>query len=376
MTSPDGGRTLERLGRLVSCETPSGDAVRLDAAYQLVAAWGSEAYGRAPERVERDGVPHLLWRAVRDERVLLLCHADTVFPAGTLDRRPFRVEEGRAYGPGVFDMKAGIVVAFEAIEAIGAAADQVSLLVTGDEETGSVTSRAVIEEVAGDVEAVLVLEPSLDGALKVGRKGGSFYDLHFHGLAAHAGLEPENGRNALVEMAHWATDLVSLADPALGTSVTPTLASAGTAMNVVPDSGVLSVDVRALTMAELDRIDEAIRERARTRAELSGVSVRIAGGLNRPPLEVEGSQALVELCRAEARRAGLTEPGTATVGGGSDGNFTAALGVPTLDGLGPAGGGAHAEHEWVEVASIQERARLVAGMLRTLCAEQGTQAFG
>lgn len=367
-------RAVERLARLVSCETPSGDAGRLDAAFELVSAWGTEALGRPPERVVRAGVPHLCWRASRAARVLVLCHADTVFPAGTIGRRPFRIDDGRAYGPGVFDMKAGIVVALDAIEQLGDASDHVSLLITGDEETGSVTSRALIEEVAAQVPAVLVLEPSLDGALKVGRKGGSFYDLHFHGLAAHAGLEPENGRNALVEMAHWATDLPSLADPAQGTTVTPTLARAGTAMNVVPDSGVLSIDVRALSMAELDRVDRAVRDLALQRAGSSGgVEVRIVGGLNRPPLEVDGSRGLVELCRAAALRAGLAEPGTATVGGGSDGNFTAALGVPTLDGLGPAGGGAHAEHEWVEIPSIAERTRLVAGMLATLCAG-GAQA--
>ena len=368
--SGEGGRALERLGELVSIETPSGDARRLDQAYELVGKWGFEAIGREPERVEVEGVPHLLWRATGDQRVLVLCHADTVFPAGTIDRRPFRVDGERAFGPGVFDMKAGIVVALEAIEAVGKA-DGIALLVTGDEETGSVTSRALIESLAVQGDAVLVLEPSLDGALKVGRKGGSFYRLHFHGRAAHAGLEPELGSNALLEMAHWATEVVALADPAAGTTVTPTLARAGTAMNVVPDSGELSVDVRARTMAELDRVENAVRALAEHRAELpDGVSVVIEGGLNRPPLEEDGSVSLVELCQAEARRAGLPEPGTAAVGGGSDGNFTAALGVPTLDGLGPAGGGAHAEHEWVEIASIDERARIVAGMLRSLCADR------
>jgi len=365
------GRALERLGELVSVETPSRDAGRLDQAYALIGKWGTDAIGREPERVEVEGVPHLLWRAPGEQRVLVLCHADTVFPEGTIDRRPFRVEGDRAFGPGVFDMKAGIVVALEAIEFIGDAADQVTLLVTGDEETGSVTSRALIESVAAQGAAVLVLEPSLDGALKIGRKGGSFYELHFQGRAAHAGLEPELGRNALLEMAHWASEMVTLADPDAGTTVTPTLAGAGTAMNVVPDSAVLSVDVRARTMAELDRIDRAVHDLAERRGAIpDGVSVVISGGLNRPPLEEGASVSLVALCQAEARRAGLAEPGTAAVGGGSDGNFTAALGVPTLDGLGPAGGGAHAEHEWVEIGSIGERVRIVAGMLRSLCADQ------
>ena len=373
MTGPwDAGRAVARLERLVSLETPSGDVARLDAAYDLVAGWAAPVLGRAPERVVSDGVPHLLWRTPEPPDVLVLGHLDTVFPAGTVGRRPFRVVDGRAYGPGVFDMKAGVVVALDALER-AACPDRVALLLTGDEETGSVTSRALVEEVAGGAGAVLVLEPSLAGALKVGRKGGSFYHLDFHGRAAHAGLEPERGRNALLELARWTLELPGLADPGRGTTVTPTVASAGTTVNVVPDRATLTVDVRASTRVEQLRVDEEIRRLVDDHDHLDGVDVLLDGGINRPPLEVAGSEALVALCRSEAVRHGLDGPDAVSVGGASDGNFTAALGIPTLDGLGPVGDGAHAEHEWVELSSLGDRTAIVAGMLDVLT---GARAAG
>ncbi|GAA1911617.1 M20 family metallopeptidase [Nocardioides hwasunensis] len=361
----DEARVLDRLERLVSMETPSGDAPRLDALHDVVGGWGAEVLGRRPERVVVEGVPHLLWRATDEPSVLLLGHLDTVFPAGTTERRPFRVDDGRASGPGVFDMKAGVVIALEALERV-ARPERVALLLTGDEEVGSVTSRSLIEEVARTAAAVLVLEPSLAGALKVGRKGGSFYHLDFHGRAAHAGLEPERGRNALLELARWALELPGLANHDLGTTVTPTVASAGTTVNVVPDRATLTVDVRATTLDEQTRVDEAVRAMVERHRGANGVDVHVDGGINRPPLETSGSEALVALCRGEARRLGLAEPDAVSVGGASDGNFTAALGIPTLDGLGPNGDGAHAEHEWVEVSSIGQRAAIVGGMVDVL----------
>jgi glutamate carboxypeptidase len=268
-------------------------------------------------------------------------------------------------------MKAGLVTAIDALERV-ADPSRVAVLVTGDEETGSPTSRALIEDVAREAAAVLVLEPSLDGALKVGRKGGGIYELSFRGLAAHAGLEPERGRNALLAMASWAVRLPELADLTAGTTVTPTRASSGTAVNVVPDAARLSVDVRGATAAELDRVDRAIR---RWSAGEDGappgpdVDVEVGGGVNRPPLEESGSVGLVARCRRVAAELGLPEPATATVGGGSDGNFTAALGVPTLDGLGPSGNGAHTAYEWVEIDAIGRQAALVAGLVEQIINE-------
>jgi glutamate carboxypeptidase len=366
VTAWDRSRAVDRLDRLVSAESPSGDAARLDEVYALVAEWGTQALHRPPERVVSEGVPHLVWRSGGPARVLLVCHADTVFPVGTIGRRPFRVEDGRAYGPGVFDMKAGIVVALDALERV-TAKEQVAWVVTGDEETGSLTSRPLIESLARDAAAALVLEPSLDGALKVGRKGGAFYEISFHGLAAHAGLEPERGRNALLALARWALLVTELADVAAGTTVTPTRAASGTATNVVPDHAALFVDVRATSTTELLRVDRELHALAQAGSGIDdGVSITVDGGVNRPPLEAKSAAALVALCRREAGRLGQPEPATALVGGGSDGNFTAALGVPTLDGLGPRGDGAHAEHEWVDVESIGQRAELVAAMVDAL----------
>ncbi len=361
----DRDRAVDRLGRLVAAETPSGDAPRLREAYLLLEEWGTEALGRSPEEVVVGGVPHLLWRAEGPPAVLLIGHADTVFAAGEIQQRPFRVEDGRATGPGAFDMKAGLVTAFDALGRVPDTS-RVAVLVTGDEETGSTTSRTLIEDVARDAAAVLVLEPSLDGALKVGRKGGGIYELSFRGLAAHAGLEPERGRNALLAMASWAVRLPELADPDAGTTVTPTRATSGTAVNVVPDAARLSVDVRGATAAELDRVDRTIRRWSEGHDGAPpghDVLVDVGGGVNRPPLEEAGSAGLVARCRKVAVDLGLAEPGTATVGGGSDGNFTAALGVPTLDGLGPTGDGAHTPYEWVEVDAIGRQAALVAGLV-------------
>ncbi|WP_240197277.1 M20 family metallopeptidase [Nonomuraea lactucae] len=352
---------LKRLRELVEAESPSRDAAGLDRCYELLADWSPLG---APHRIVRDGVPHLYWEGrPRDRPVLLLGHADTVWPRGTLDDWPCRVEDGRMTGPGVFDMKAGLVLAMEALELAGDVG-HVRMLVTGDEEVGSGTSRALLEEVARDCAAVLVLEPSADGgAAKTARKGCAMYRLTVSGRAAHAGLEPERGVNALVGLAHVVLGVASLGDQGAGTTVTPTVARAGSTTNSVPEVAHVDVDVRAWHLEELHRVE---RELARLGAGLPGASVKLAGGVNRAPLERARSAGLLETARDVARAAGLPMLGEAAVGGGSDGNFTAALGVPTLDGLGPAGGGAHARHEWVDTRAIGERAALVAGLISAL----------
>ncbi|MFI1380105.1 M20 family metallopeptidase [Embleya sp. NPDC020886] len=359
----DTGRSLSRLRRLVELETPSGHVPGLDPLYELLASWSDGLLGE-PERVVRDGVPHLyVHERVRDPAVapvLLLGHADTVWPLGTLAERPFTAVDGRVTGPGVFDMKAGLVTALDALELIGGA-DDVRMLVSGDEERGSLTSRALIEEAAAGCRAVLVLEPSQDGAVKTARKGVAMYRVGVHGRAAHAGLEPELGVNALVELAHQVLAISVLGDPGRGTTVTPTVGGAGTTTNTVPESAYVDVDVRAWERAELLRVEEALSALC---PRLPGARVEPAGGINRPPLEHGMSRGLLLAARRLAREGGLTAIEEARVGGGSDGNFTAALGIPTLDGLGPAGGGAHARHEWLDAGSLPERARLVAGLLR------------
>ena len=362
-SSPSPTRILERLERLVSIETPSADSARLLACYEPLRDWGTEALGREPHTVTRDGVPHLYWPA-EEPSVLLLMHADTVFAAGTTDTRPFKIDRGRAYGPGVFDMKSGIVLALEAIEHVEHP-ERISMVVTGDEEVGSITSRPLIEEAAANAHATLVPEPSLDGALKTERKGGGIYQVRFEGREAHAGLEPELGHNALVELAHVVTHLCELADPDRGTTVTPTTARAGTTTNTVPGHAQVGIDVRARSLAELQRVDRALRAMPRRDDR---VRIRLDGGINRPPLEESASEKLFALARESATAAGLPAVEHRSVGGASDGNFTAALGVPTLDGLGAVGHGAHTPDEWIDVASLPDRARLIAAILAHLTA--------
>jgi glutamate carboxypeptidase len=213
------------------------------------------------------------------------------------------------------------------------------------------------------MRAVLVLEPSADGALKVARKGGAMYRIAVRGLAAHAGLEPERGVNALVEMAAHVLAVAALADPAAGTTVTPAVAAAGTTANTVPAAAYFSVDARAWNADELDRVDRAVRALAPI---APGAAVEIDGGIDRPPLEHAASRDLFARARAHAEALGLEPLTGAEVGGGSDGNLTAALGIPTLDGLGAVGGGAHADDEYVVVDRMPERAALVAALVAEL----------
>jgi glutamate carboxypeptidase len=351
---------LDALERLVMVESPSSDVEALWACADAIASFGSSMIGRDPERLDADGRPHLWWRT-DEPRVLLLGHFDTVWPLGTTDRWPFEVRGDVASGPGTFDMKAGIVQGFFALTGSGAA-DRVDLLLTSDEELGSPTSRELIEDAARRVEAVLVLEPSERGALKIARKGCSTYVVEITGRAAHAGLNPEDGANALVELAHQV-----LAIDALGngdTTVTPTLATAGTTTNVVPASATLFVDVRTPTAGEHERIDAVLRG---LRAIEDGVSIDVQCRSDRPPLPSSASAELFVRAERCAGAVGIDPLDGVEVGGGSDGNFTAAVGTPTLDGLGAVGAGAHAEGEHVIVEKMAERAALVAALIDDLC---------
>lgn len=354
-------RAVQRLADLVGIETPSGHADGALAGFDLLRTWLTPLLASPGTVGTEEGTPHLLWEAAERPHVLLLGHIDTVWPLGTLDRRPFTVEGHRASGPGIFDMKAGLVIGAEALA--HADPSTVGVLVTADEEIGSPTSRAVIERTAAKYEAVLVLEPSLDGALKTARKGAGLYQLAITGRAAHAGLEPDAGINALSELARLVLQIEGLASASAQTTVTPTVAQAGSAANAVAAHASLDVDVRAWTAQELNRVDTAIRQLEPAHGE---ATVAVHGGVNRYPMELAQSRALFELASEVARTLELEPLGQAHAGGASDGNFTAALGVPTLDGLGAVGGGAHAEHEWVDVRLLCDRAQLVAGVLRAL----------
>ncbi|QIG45865.1 M20 family metallopeptidase [Nocardioides anomalus] len=354
---------LDDIRLLVECESPSADLDAVARSADVVAGVGAARMGVEPERIVLDGRTHLRWRlGSGPSRVLLLGHHDTVWPLGTLERRPYAVEGGVLRGPGCFDMLAGVAMAFAA----AAGLDGVTVLVTGDEELGSPSSRGLVEDEARLAEAVLVLEASADGgALKTERKGVSLYDVRATGRAAHAGLEPERGVNASVELAHQVLAVARLGDASAGTTVTPTAGRSGSTSNTVPAGGSFSVDVRVRTVAEQERVDRALRALAPV---LPGAEVEVFGGPNRPPLEATASAALFALAQAVADRLGLPAPSAASVGGASDGNLTAGVGTPTLDGLGAVGGGAHAEDEHVLVDALPGRTALLRGLLEELLA--------
>ncbi|ANN18001.1 glutamate carboxypeptidase [Amycolatopsis orientalis] len=359
---------LDDIETLVRCESPSSDHEAVARSAEVVAGLGRKLLWTDPERIVVDGVTHLRWRfGDVPSRVLLLGHHDTVWPHGSLETHPFSVRDGVLRGPGCFDMKAGVVMALHAAAAVPDR-DGLSILVTGDEEIGSPSSRALIEETAAGCDAVFVLEASADGgALKCRRKGVSHYRVEVTGRAAHAGLEPEKGVNAGIEIAHQILAVAALADPVAGTSVTPTVVSAGTTVNTVPAAASVAVDVRVWNEAEQLRVDRAMKALVPI---LADASVRVTGGINRPPLEEGSSAGLFDLASELAAELGLGELTAASVGGASDGNYTAGMGIPTLDGLGAVGGGAHADHEHVVVAELPRRTALLAALVENVLAKR------
>jgi glutamate carboxypeptidase len=347
---------LDALRRLVEAESPTSDLAACLVCVEVADALGEELLGVRGERLFSDGRTHLRWR-FGTPRVLLVGHLDTVWPLGTLARWPFEERDGRATGPGIFDMKAGVVQLLFAVASLEDR-DGVSIMLTTDEEIGSPTARPLFEREAKGLEAALVLEPSAGGALKTERKGVALYRLEVTGRAAHAGLDPEKGVNAALEIALQLPVIAELARPELGTTVTPTLLSAGTAANTVPARAAAHVDVRVRTAAEAKRVAAGF---AALTPSLPGISLAVQELAGVPPLERSASAAL--FARAQALDGSLTET---SVGGGSDGNLLASLGVPVLDGLGAVGDLAHADGEYVEVASLPERATLVARLVQDL----------
>ncbi|MEU9099915.1 M20 family metallopeptidase [Streptomyces sp. NPDC048361] len=358
---------LADLETLVTCESYSADLAAVARSAQVVADLGGRLLGARPETLVRDGVTHLRW-SFGTPRVLLLGHHDTVWPMGTLTTHPFSVDQGVVRGPGVFDMKAGLVQMFHALTLLPSL-DGVCVLVTGDEEVGSDTSRELIEESARACRAALVLEASATGgALKTVRKGVSHYELTVHGRAAHSGLEPEKGINAATELAHQLLALGEMSDTVTartgpGTTITPTVMSAGTTTNTVPARAELSIDVRVPTPAAQRTVDELMRALT---PRHPGARIEVAGGPNRPPLDAESSHDLFALACEVAGRTGLGALREAAVGGASDGNYTAGAGCPTLDGLGAVGDGAHADHEHVVTAAMVPRTQLLADLVGAL----------
>lgn len=303
-----------------------------------------------------------------EDRVLVIGHLDTVWPVGTLDRMPFRLTpEGAAHGPGIFDMKSGVAIAVRALNAIRSLDLQtkrpVTLLLTCDEEIGSRTSRFLVEEEARRAAAALVLEPPITGGIvKTGRKGIGVFGIRAIGRAAHAGLDPRKGINANVELSHQILRLAGMNDHERGVTVSVGVMAGGTTINVVPAEASAKVDVRFWTPEDGERIVSDIRG---LKPVLAEAQLEITGGINRPPMpRSEKNIALYEHARDLAAELGFDLQDT-VVGGGSDGNFTAAMGVPTLDGLGVDGAGAHADHEHIIVSDIPRRAALLTRLIQT-----------
>ena len=360
--------TVETIETLVRLESPSTDKAAVDRCGAEIAARlrGAGAEVELLHRAERGD--HICARVPGAGRpVLLLGHFDTVWPLGALDRMPLRRDGTRLHGPGVFDMKAGIAIALTALTALRATATAhppIVMLWTTDEEIGSGTSRQAIESIAGGAAAVLVLEPALaGGALKTARKGCGEFEVTVEGIAAHAGVDPGKGASAIHELAAQIVRIERLQDLDRGVSVNVGVIEGGSRPNVVAEHARAIVDVRAPTLTDAKRV-EAEFHRLQPVGHRTRLKVR--GGFERPPLErTAGVAHLFSVARSVASLLGrdLEEGST---GGGSDGNFTGALGVPTLDGLGPVGDGAHAAHEYVEVAELPWRAALLAGLLHRL----------
>ena len=366
------GWLLDFIKSLVEIESPTDDKAAVDRCGAVLASRLSELGGSVTTMAEAAAGNHLLARfGPTGRQVLLVGHFDTVWPIGQLARMPIREEEGRLHGPGTLDMKAGVglgVLATRALLALSAPRQVgVTMLWTTDEEVGSDTSRALIEEEARKSDAVLVLEPALaNGAVKTARKGIADYELSVQGVSAHAGVDPRKGVNAIRELALQILALDALRDLDRGISINVGVVKGGTRTNVVPEHAVASVDVRTATLADADYIDGAMRRLA---AQTPGARLEVTGGFNRPPMERSAAVVrLYEMARACATEIGIDLQEGAT-GGGSDGNFTAALGIPTLDGLGATGDGAHALHEHVKIAELPERAAILAGLLYRLTRE-------
>lgn len=369
----------ETLRRLVLAESPSLEKAAADRCGRLLASEWRKRGARVTLLRQKDRGDHVraeLWagRAPRKGlgkrpagQVLVLGHFDTVYASGTLKKMPFRLTKGRAYGPGAFDMKAGLVQALFAVDALRELRvemrKRVVFLWTSDEEIGSDTSRDAIEREARRSDAVFVLEPSLGskGLLKTSRKGVGEAELLVHGRASHAGLAPEKGVNAVHELALQIARIVKWNEPRRGVSVNADIIEGGTRTNVIAERARAVLDLRALTKADMRALEKRLRS---LRPILPGAQIEMRGGFNRAPLERRMGAALFARAKKLATAMGLTL-GECMAGGGSDGNLTAALGVPTLDGLGAVGDGAHSKKEYVALRTMPERAALLAVLLAT-----------
>lgn len=324
------------------------------------------------EEKSEDTGDHLILRhkQAKEPKILILAHMDTVFPMGTVNERPFKIEGNRAYGPGVIDMKASHVMLYYAVKNLIENDDMsyknIEVILNADEEIGTISSRHIIEKRAKDKKCVLVLEPAReDGSIVSSRRGVGEYKLKIKGVAAHSGIEPEKGSSAIEELGHKILELQALSNPKENINVNVGLIEGGTSVNTVAPIAEANIDVRISTVEQGTEVDKKIREIC-AEAEVKGTELELTGGINRPPMiYTEETETLVHLIQEEAKKLGVTVEHTAT-GGGSDASFTAAMNIPTIDGLGPVGGKQHSKEEYLEIDSLMERKNLFMNVLSNL----------
>jgi glutamate carboxypeptidase len=362
---------LEMIAQLVQVESPTEDRAAVNRCVALLEEWIRAAGGKSKRRRQKTAGDLLIGRfgPARGAPVMLLGHLDTVWPLGTLKKMPFRLRGGRAWGPGVLDMKAGVVMALTALRILSEAlARPVIFMLNSDEETGSACSRAVIESLASKCGSVFVLEPAqgLAGAYKTARKGVANYHLQVHGIAAHSGVDFSQGHSAVLELGRQIERASAFTDLARGITVNAGVIGGGTRSNVVAAEAWAEFDVRIARAVDGPRVDRRFRS---LRAVDRRCGLEVTGGLNRPPMErTAGTVALFR--RAATIAAGLGfQLQEAATGGGSDGNFTSALGIPTLDGMGAVGEGAHADRESILLETLVPRTALLTAMIGGLALE-------
>jgi glutamate carboxypeptidase len=364
---------LGTLRKFVTAESPSLEKAPADRCCEVIASeWSSHGLQvqRIPQKRHGDQLRIVspLSPSRSKGQLLVLGHYDTVYATGTLEKMPFRIGAGKTYGPGVFDMKAGIVQALFAHQALQKLniplTKRIVFLWTSDEEIGSEVSRKLIETEARRSDAVFVLEPSSGprGLLKTQRKGVGEAELIVHGRASHAGLAPQEGVNAIHELCHQLTRVLQWNDPANGTTVNADIIEGGTRTNVIAERARAILDLRATHIANMRRIERQLHN---LKPRLRGARIEVRGGFSRAPLERKMSAHLFKLAQSQASQMNLSL-GECLAGGGSDGNFTAALGIPTLDGMGAVGDGAHSTHEHIFTKTMPHRAALLAALLATV----------
>ena len=355
---------IQDLKDLVECESPSGNIGLLNACADRVSEIILKRTNQRPTSIQLKDGSRILSLSVggkeEEGNILVLCHYDTVFPVGTLKINPFSTDGGKAKGPGVLDMKAGIVQGVWAVRYLvesNLSGTRITFLFTPDEETGSILSRGFIEDAGRSSGLVIVLEPSENGKIKTGRKGVGTYEIVITGRASHAGLHPEEGINAIAEIAGIIAKINGVQDIAKGTTINVGTISGGTATNVVPDHACIGVDVRVSNMIEAKRVGDAFRNLKPSNPE---ANITVSGGINRPPMiKNEKTQAALETVRQIGKTMGLVIEDV-SVGGGSDANILSQFGMAILDGMGAVGSGAHSSSEYVDISSIPPRTALLA----------------